>query len=148
MNAASVPVVRIIGHGYQCSFSRRVQRSGFRDDTQRTGSLQPERAPTLRALPWLQIAKRQAVVNPENTFFSVKRFIGRKMNEVGDESKQASLCCASSCAHASAAHATQFCMRTAWHCVLVSSCSPTVIACVTATLGQLSIAAGLHSVLG
>ena len=37
-----------------------------------------------------QIAKRQAVVNPENTFFSVKRFIGRKMNEVDDESKQIS----------------------------------------------------------
>ena len=46
-------------------------------------------------LPCAQIAKRQAVVNPENTFFSVKRFIGRKMNEVGDESKQASLRCAS-----------------------------------------------------
>jgi len=29
-----------------------------------------------------QIAKRQAVVNPENTFFSVKRFIGSKMNEL------------------------------------------------------------------
>lgn len=37
-----------------------------------------------------QIAKRQAVVNPENTFFSVKRFIGRKMNEVNEESKQVS----------------------------------------------------------
>ncbi|KAG8093341.1 hypothetical protein GUJ93_ZPchr0012g19650 [Zizania palustris] len=37
-----------------------------------------------------QIAKRQAVVNPENTFFSVKRFIGRKMNEVNDEAKQVS----------------------------------------------------------
>ncbi|KIZ03901.1 Stromal heat shock-related protein, chloroplastic Flags: Precursor [Monoraphidium neglectum] len=35
-----------------------------------------------------QIAKRQGVVNPENTFFSVKRFIGRKMNEVTDECKQ------------------------------------------------------------
>eukprot|EP01025_Chloroclados_australasicus_P014666 TRINITY_DN16890_c2_g1_i1.p1 TRINITY_DN16890_c2_g1~~TRINITY_DN16890_c2_g1_i1.p1 ORF type:complete len:754 (+),score=154.20 TRINITY_DN16890_c2_g1_i1:146-2263(+) len=35
-----------------------------------------------------QIAKRQAVVNPENTFFSVKRFIGRKMDEVKEESKQ------------------------------------------------------------
>lgn len=35
-----------------------------------------------------QIAKRQAVVNPENTFFSVKRFIGRKMEEVREESKQ------------------------------------------------------------
>ncbi|OIT32663.1 PREDICTED: stromal 70 kDa heat shock-related protein, chloroplastic-like [Nicotiana attenuata] len=37
-----------------------------------------------------QIAKRQAVVNPENTFFSVKRFIGRKMAEVDEESKQVS----------------------------------------------------------
>ncbi|KAK7825799.1 stromal 70 kda heat shock-related protein [Quercus suber] len=35
-----------------------------------------------------QIAKRQAVVNPENTFFSVKRFIGRKMSEVDEEAKQ------------------------------------------------------------
>ncbi|KAK9839439.1 hypothetical protein WJX81_002005 [Elliptochloris bilobata] len=35
-----------------------------------------------------QIAKRQGVVNPENTFASVKRFIGRKMNEVKEESKQ------------------------------------------------------------
>jgi len=35
-----------------------------------------------------QIAKRQAVVNPSNTFFSVKRFIGRKMTEVADELKQ------------------------------------------------------------
>ncbi|KAK2970756.1 hypothetical protein RJ640_000788 [Escallonia rubra] len=32
-----------------------------------------------------QIAKRQAVVNPENTFFSVKRFIGRKMSEVDEK---------------------------------------------------------------
>ncbi|XP_024366739.1 stromal 70 kDa heat shock-related protein, chloroplastic [Physcomitrium patens] len=37
-----------------------------------------------------QIAKRQAVVNPSNTFFSVKRFIGRKMAEVDDEAKQVS----------------------------------------------------------
>ncbi|KAK3228330.1 hypothetical protein Dsin_008192 [Dipteronia sinensis] len=37
-----------------------------------------------------QIAKRQSVVNPENTFFSVKRFIGRKMSEVDEESKQVS----------------------------------------------------------
>uniref|UniRef100_A0A7N0ZU01 Uncharacterized protein n=1 Tax=Kalanchoe fedtschenkoi TaxID=63787 RepID=A0A7N0ZU01_KALFE len=37
-----------------------------------------------------QIAKRQAVVNPENTFFSVKRFIGRKMSEVSEEAKQVS----------------------------------------------------------
>nr|WDB00515.1 heat shock protein 70 [Cavernulicola chilensis] len=35
-----------------------------------------------------QIAKRQAVINPQNTFYSVKRFIGRKFDEVGEESKQ------------------------------------------------------------
>jgi len=35
-----------------------------------------------------QIAKRQAVVNATNTFFSVKRFVGRRMEEVKDESKQ------------------------------------------------------------
>merc|ERR1719393_876259 len=35
-----------------------------------------------------QIAKRQGVVNTENTFFSVKRFVGRKYDEVGEESKQ------------------------------------------------------------
>ncbi|KAK3241867.1 heat shock, variant 2 [Cymbomonas tetramitiformis] len=34
------------------------------------------------------IAKRQAVVNPENTFFSVKRFIGHTIDEVQEESKQ------------------------------------------------------------
>nr|YP_009244224.1 heat shock protein 70 chaperone [Gelidium vagum]AMK96466.1 heat shock protein 70 chaperone [Gelidium vagum] len=37
-----------------------------------------------------QIAKRQAVMNPENTFYSVKRFIGRKQEEVSSESKQSS----------------------------------------------------------
>lgn len=36
------------------------------------------------------IAKRQAVMNPENTFYSVKRFIGRKQEEVNNESKQSS----------------------------------------------------------
>uniref|UniRef100_A0A7C9D112 Adenosinetriphosphatase n=1 Tax=Opuntia streptacantha TaxID=393608 RepID=A0A7C9D112_OPUST len=36
-----------------------------------------------------QIAKRQAVVNPENTFFSVKRFVGRKMGEVVRNGKEA-----------------------------------------------------------
>jgi molecular chaperone DnaK len=35
-----------------------------------------------------QIAKRQAVMNPSNTFYSVKRFIGRKYEEVNAESKQ------------------------------------------------------------
>jgi molecular chaperone DnaK len=32
-----------------------------------------------------QIAKRQAVTNPQNTVFSIKRFMGRKMGEVKDE---------------------------------------------------------------
>jgi molecular chaperone DnaK len=35
-----------------------------------------------------QIAKRQAVINPENTFFSVKRFIGSKVGEISEESKK------------------------------------------------------------
>ena len=37
-----------------------------------------------------QIAKRQAVMNPENTFYSVKRFIGRRVDEVNEESKEVS----------------------------------------------------------
>ena len=37
-----------------------------------------------------QIAKRQAVMNPENTFYSVKRFIGRRVEEVNEESKEVS----------------------------------------------------------
>jgi molecular chaperone DnaK len=35
-----------------------------------------------------QVAKRQAVTNPENTVFSVKRFMGRKFSEVGDEARR------------------------------------------------------------
>src|SRR5580700_3796536 len=35
-----------------------------------------------------QIAKRQAVTNPENTIFSAKRFVGRKFEEVGEETKR------------------------------------------------------------
>jgi len=37
-----------------------------------------------------QIAKRQAVINPENTFYSIKRFIGRKTSEVNEELRQVS----------------------------------------------------------
>ena len=37
-----------------------------------------------------QIAKRQAVINPENTFYSVKRFIGRKTSEITEELRQVS----------------------------------------------------------
>ncbi len=37
-----------------------------------------------------QIAKRQAVMNPENTFYSAKRFVGRRVDEVNDESKEVS----------------------------------------------------------
>src|SRR3954463_495009 len=35
-----------------------------------------------------QVAKRQAVTNPENTIFSVKRFMGRKFDEVSSEAKR------------------------------------------------------------
>ncbi len=34
-----------------------------------------------------QVAKRQAVTNPENTVFSIKRFMGRKFSEVSEELK-------------------------------------------------------------
>ena len=34
-----------------------------------------------------QVAKRQAITNPENTIFSIKRFMGRRYNEVNDEMK-------------------------------------------------------------
>jgi molecular chaperone DnaK len=34
-----------------------------------------------------QVAKRQAVTNPENTVFSIKRFMGRKFDEVNEEMK-------------------------------------------------------------
>ncbi len=35
-----------------------------------------------------QVAKRQAITNPEKTVFSIKRFMGRRYNEVGEESKR------------------------------------------------------------
>ena len=35
-----------------------------------------------------QSAKRQAVTNPQNTIFSVKRFMGRKYEEIGEEAKR------------------------------------------------------------
>src|SRR5438876_9289080 len=34
-----------------------------------------------------QVAKRQAITNPENTIFSIKRFMGRKFEEVSEEMK-------------------------------------------------------------
>ena len=34
-----------------------------------------------------QVAKRQAITNPENTVFSIKRFMGRKLGEVPEETK-------------------------------------------------------------
>jgi molecular chaperone DnaK len=37
-----------------------------------------------------QIAKRQAVMNPENTFYSVKRFIGRRFDEISNEATEVS----------------------------------------------------------
>jgi molecular chaperone DnaK len=35
-----------------------------------------------------QVAKRQAITNPDNTVFSIKRFVGRKYNEVAEEIKK------------------------------------------------------------
>ena len=35
-----------------------------------------------------QVAKRQAVTNPQQTIFSIKRFMGRRLNEVSDELKK------------------------------------------------------------
>ena len=35
-----------------------------------------------------QPAKRQSITNPKNTVFSIKRFMGRKMNEVNEEMKK------------------------------------------------------------
>src|SRR5437764_8236696 len=34
-----------------------------------------------------QVAKRQAITNPENTVFSIKRFMGRRYDEVNEEMK-------------------------------------------------------------
>jgi molecular chaperone DnaK len=35
-----------------------------------------------------QVAKRQAVTNPKQTIFSIKRFMGRKMTEIGEEARR------------------------------------------------------------
>src|SRR5258705_2174540 len=35
-----------------------------------------------------QVAKRQAATNPENTIFSIKRFMGRKYDEVVEEARR------------------------------------------------------------
>ena len=38
-----------------------------------------------------QVAKRQAIVNPENTVYSIKRFMGRHFDEVESERKIVSI---------------------------------------------------------
>jgi molecular chaperone DnaK len=35
-----------------------------------------------------QVAKRQSITNPENTVYSIKRFMGRRYDEVGEETKR------------------------------------------------------------
>lgn len=35
-----------------------------------------------------QVAKRQAITNPKNTIFSIKRFMGRKYSEIGDDANR------------------------------------------------------------
>src|SRR5258708_12471635 len=35
-----------------------------------------------------QVAKRQSITNPENTIFSIKRFMGRRFEEVSEEMKR------------------------------------------------------------
>ncbi len=35
-----------------------------------------------------QVAKRQAITNPENTIFSIKRFMGRKYSELGNDTSR------------------------------------------------------------
>ena len=60
-------------------------------------SLQTRKEPALRRPSWRftktgerlvgQIAKRQAITNPANTIFSIKRFMGRRYDEVNEEMK-------------------------------------------------------------
>src|SRR5438034_8313770 len=57
--------------------------------------LHPRLPPTPTLFPYTtlfrsvgQVAKRQAVTNPQNTVFSIKRFMGRRVSEVVEETKR------------------------------------------------------------
>jgi len=67
-----------------------VWRAASRSDSQRRGR---RTTPSIVAFTKSgerlvgAVAKRQAITNPENTVYSIKRFMGRRLNEVGDELK-------------------------------------------------------------
>ena len=53
------------------------------------GPLRPSSAFTAKGERLVgQVAKRQRVTNPENTIYSIKRFMGRRLEEVPAEIKQ------------------------------------------------------------
>jgi len=72
-------VVAVMEGGGACCY---YQRGGWQNDAFGCGFRQ-RRQPSGR-----QVAKRQAVTILENTIYSIKRFMGRRFNEVSEEKKQ------------------------------------------------------------